>query len=584
MNEYRTHNCNEISLEDVGKQVKISGFVQTIRDLGGLVFLDIRDMYGITQVVTSSSESEDVDFASHIPIESTVCVEGIVRKRDPETYNPNIKTGEVEIVISKIEILGKRTKNLPFEVNVPQDVREDLRLQYRFLDLRSDKLKNNLILRAQVLQFLRSQMIEKGFLEVQTPILTSSSPEGARDYLVPSRVHPGKFYALPQAPQQFKQLLMVSGIDKYFQIAPCFRDEDARADRTPGEFYQLDMEMSFSTQEDVFNVMEDVIYKTFSKFSNKTIAEYPFPRIPYRESMLKYGCDKPDLRNPLIIIDVTEFFQRCTFKPFHGRTVRAIKIKGHQSKGFHEKMLAFAQSIGMGGLGYLEVQEDLSYKGPIDKFIPDDMKQELQEMAELEINDTIFFIADNETNANNYACQIRNELGKRLDLIDNNVFKFCWIVDFPMYELDDEGKLAFSHNPFSMPQGGLEALNSDNPLDILAYQYDIVCNGYEMASGAVRNHNPEIMVKAFELAGYGEETIKEKFSALYNAFQYGAPPHAGIAPGVDRIMMLLTDSEVIRDVIAFPMNSKAQDLLMGAPGNVTRSQLEDVHIKIDVRD
>lgn len=580
MNEYRTHNCNEISLSDVGKQVKICGFVQTIRDLGGLVFLDIRDMYGITQVVTSSSESEDVDFASHIPIESTVCVEGTVRKRDEETYNPNIKTGEVEIVISKIEILGKRTKNLPFEVNVPQDVREDLRLQYRFLDLRCDKLKNNLILRAQVLQFLRSQMIEKGFLEVQTPILTSSSPEGARDYLVPSRVHPGKFYALPQAPQQFKQLLMVSGIDKYFQIAPCFRDEDARADRTPGEFYQLDMEMSFATQEDVFNVMEDVIYKTFSKFSNKTIAEYPFPRIPYKEAMLKYGCDKPDLRNPLVIIDVTEFFQRCTFKPFHQRTVRAIKIQGHQSKGFHEKMLAFAQKIGMGGLGYLEVQEDLSYKGPIDKFIPDDMKDELRNLAGLEAEDTIFFIADNETNANNFACQIRIELGKRLDLIDTSVYKFCWIVDFPMYELDDNGKIEFSHNPFSMPQGGLDALNSENPLDILAYQYDIVCNGYEMASGAVRNHDIDIMKKAFEIAGYSEQEVETRFGALYKAFQYGTPPHAGAAPGIDRMIMLIADSQNIREVIAFPKNKKARDILMGAPSMVTKEQLNDVHISI----
>ena len=581
MNKYKTHTCNEISLEDVGKKVRIAGFVETIRDLGGLVFLDIRDMYGITQVVTSGNP-EDVDFASHIPIESSVTVFGEVKKRDEETVNPKLKTGLVEIRIEEIEVLGKRTKMLPFEINTDQDIREDLRLQYRFLDLRNNKLKNNIILRAKVLQFLRNQMIEQGFLEVQTPILTSSSPEGARDYLVPSRVHPGKFYALPQAPQQFKQLLMVSGIDKYFQIAPCFRDEDARADRAPGEFYQLDMEMAYATQEDVFSVMEPVVYNTFTKFSDKKVAEYPFPRIPYKEAMVKYGCDKPDLRNPLIIIDVTDFFQRCTFKPFHDRTVRAIKIKGHQSKGFHEKMLAYAQSIGMGGLGYLEVQEDMSYKGPIDKFIPDDMKSELKDLAGLEVEDTIFFIADNETNANNFACQIRNELGKRLDLIDDSLFQFCWIVDFPMYELDDNGDLAFCHNPFSMPKGGLEALNTMNPLDITADQYDIVCNGIELSSGAVRNHDPEIMEKAFEIVGYGKDVIEEKFSALYNAFQFGAPPHAGIAPGVDRMIMLLTESETIRDVIAFPMNSKAQDLLMGAPGNVTRAQLEDVHIKLDL--
>ena len=381
MSTYRTHTCNEISLEDVGKKVKIAGFVETIRDLGGLVFLDIRDMYGITQVVTSAEEA-DVDFASHIPIESSVCVEGIVRKRDPETVNEKLKTGLVEIAIEKIEVLGKRTANLPFEINGNSDVREDLRLQYRFLDLRNTKLKDNIVLRAQVIQYLRLQMIEQGFLEVQTPILTSSSPEGARDYLVPSRVHPGKFYALPQAPQQFKQLLMVGGIDKYFQIAPCFRDEDARADRAPGEFYQLDMEMSYATQEDVFSAIEPVVYNTFNKFSNKKVAEYPFPRIPYKEAMLKYGTDKPDLRNPLFIVDVTEFFQRCTFKPFHGLTVRAIRVHGHMSKGFHEKMLEFAKSIGMGGLGYLEVLEDLTFKGPIDKFIPDDMKKELLDLAE----------------------------------------------------------------------------------------------------------------------------------------------------------------------------------------------------------
>ena len=582
MSFYRTHNCNEICLEDVGKKVKIAGFVQTIRDFGGLVFLDIRDMYGVTQVVTSA-DKVDVDFASHIPVESSVCVEGTVRKRDPETVNEKIKTGLVEIAIEKIEILGKRTKNLPFEVNGNSQIREDLRLQYRFLDLRNDRLKNNLILRAQVIQFLRNQMIEQGFLEVQTPILTSSSPEGARDYLVPSRIHPGKFYALPQAPQQFKQLLMVSGIDKYFQIAPCFRDEDARADRAPGEFYQLDMEMSYATQEDVFSVIEPVVYNTFSKFSDKKVAEYPFPRIAYKEAMLKYGSDKPDLRNPLVIVDLSEFFSKCTFKPFIDRTVRAIKVKGHMSKGFHEKMLEFAMHIGMGGLGYLEVQDDLSYKGPIDKFIPDELKKELMDLANLDKGDTIFFIADNEKRATELAGQIRTELGKRLNLIDESLFKFCWIVDFPMYELDERGNIAFNHNPFSMPQGGLQALNTMNPLDIVAYQYDIVCNGIELSSGAVRNHDPEIMIKAFELAGYNKEHIEEKFPALFNAFQFGAPPHAGIAPGVDRMLMLLTDSETIRDVIAFPMNSKAQDLMMGAPGNVTREQLRDVHIKLDIK-
>ena len=582
MSTYRTHNCNEITLEDVGKKVKIAGFVQTIRDFGGLVFLDIKDMYGVTQVVTSAKEA-DVDFASHIPTQSSVCVEGTVRKRAIETINEKIKTGLVEVAIETITILGKRTKNLPFEVNSDAPVREDLRLQYRFLDLRSDKLRDNLIFRANVIQFLRNQMIEQGFLEVQTPILTSSSPEGARDYLVPSRVHPGKFYALPQAPQQFKQLLMVSGIDKYFQIAPCFRDEDARADRAPGEFYQLDMEMAYASQEDVFSVIEPVVYNTFTKFSNKKVAEYPFPRIAYKEAMLKYGSDKPDLRNPLVIVDLSEFFSKCTFKPFINRTVRAIKVEGHMSKGFHEKMLEFAMSIGMGGLGYLEVQDDLSFKGPIDKFIPDELKKELILLTNLKENDTIFFIADNEQRATELAGQIRTELAKRLDIIDTSVYKFCWIVDFPMYELDEKGDIAFNHNPFSMPQGGMESLNNMNPLDIVAYQYDIVCNGIELSSGAVRNHDTEIMVKAFELAGYSKAHIEEKFPALFNAFQFGAPPHAGIAPGVDRMIMLLTDSETIREVIAFPMNSKAQDLMMGAPGNVTNEQLRDVHIKLDIK-
>ena len=578
MKDFRTKTCGEIRESDVGKTVRIAGFVETIRDFGGLVFLDIRDMYGVTQVVTSA-ESKDVDMISHIPVESSVTVEGKVRERSLDTVNEKIATGKVEIYIDDIKVLGKRRKELPFEIG-DEKVREELRLKYRYLDLRSKKLQDNLKLRAQILQFLRLQMISKDFLEVQTPILTSSSPEGARDYLVPSRLHHGKFYALPQAPQQFKQLLMCSGIDKYFQIAPCFRDEDARADRAPGEFYQLDMEMSYAGQEDVFEVMEPVMYETFKKFSDKEVSTYPFLRIPYKEAMEKYGTDKPDLRNPLVIIDLTEFFQRCTFKPFHGLTVRSITVKGHMSKGFHEKMLDFAQSIGMAGLGYLEVQEDMSFKGPIDKFIPDDMKKELIEKTGLDKEDTIFFIADYEKKANFLAGQIRTELAKRLELIDESKIEFCWITDFPMYELDESGKLGFCHNPFSMPTGGMEALETQDPLDICADQYDLVCNGIELASGAVRNHDPEIMCKAFSIVGYDEEYIKEKFGAMYEAFSFGAPPHAGIAPGIDRMIMILTGAETIREVIAFPLSGKAEDLMMGAPSFVTREQLRELSLKI----
>ena len=582
MHEYRTNTCSEIRLEHVGQKVKLAGWVEVVRDLGGVVFIDLRDQYGITQVVISGNE-ELVEMASRIPNESTISVLGTVRKRDEDTINKNIETGEVELFAEEITILGKRLKNLPFEINSDKEVREDLRLQYRFLDLRNKRLKDNLVLRAKVLQFIRSQMIERGFLEVQTPILTSSSPEGARDYLVPSRVHPGKFYALPQAPQQFKQLLMMSGIDKYFQIAPCFRDEDARADRAPGEFYQLDMEMAFATQEDVFKVIEEVMYNVFTEFSSIKVGDHPFPRIPYREAMLKYGSDKPDLRNPLIIQDVTNIFENIDFKAFAGKTVRVIVVPNgaENPRSFFEGMTDFAiQECKAKGLAWLKVNEDRTMQGPIAKFINEEATEKMLTQINAKSGDAIFFIAEVPGIVEKLAGQIRTELGIRLDLLEKDIYRFCWIVDFPMYELSDEGKIEFCHNPFSMPQGGLEALNSKNPLDILAYQYDIVCNGIELSSGAVRNHVPEIMVKAFEIAGYDKKVIEEKFPALFNAFHYGAPPHAGIAPGLDRILMMLRDEQNIREVIAFPMNSKAEDLLMGAPGRVTDEQLKDVHIKI----
>lgn len=585
MNEYRTYTCNTIRKEHVGEHIKLAGWIQTIRDLGGVIFIDLRDQYGITQVVASGNE-ELVDFATKIPIESTISVEGTVRLRDDETINEKIETGLVELFAEKIEILGKRTKQLPFEIESSREVREDLRLQYRFLDLRNEKLKNNLILRAKVIQFMREQMVKKDFLEVQTPILTSSSPEGARDYLVPSRICPGKFYALPQAPQQFKQLLMVAGIDKYFQIAPCFRDEDARADRTPGEFYQLDMEMAFATQEDVFNVMEDVIYNVFKEFSDKKIAEYPFPRIPYREAMLKYGSDKPDLRNPLVIQDVSNIFEKIDLKVFNGKIVRIISVPNgaSQPRTWFESMTDYAiKECKAKGLAWLKVGDDRSLQGPIAKFIDDKSREELLTSTNTNAGDAIFFIAEHEPVVSKLGGQIRDELGRTLGLIDDSVYRFCWIVDFPMYERVENGKIEFCHNPFSMPQGGMEALETQEPLDILAYQYDIVGNGIELASGAVRNHSPEIMIKAFEIAGYKEEVILKKFSALYNAFHYGAPPHAGIAPGIDRIIMLLAGEETIREIQAFPMNAKAQDLLMGAPSAVTQKQLDEIHIKINER-
>ena len=577
-NQYRDVTLREISEGDIGRELRMAGWIENIRDHGGVSFVDLRDMYGVLQVVM-----RDTSLLEGLSKEMSVSIAGLIEKRDEETYNPRIPTGTIELEAHKVDVLGRVYRQLPFEIMTSRETREDMRLKYRYLDLRNQKVKDNIIFRSRVIAYLREKMTEMGFLEIQTPILCASSPEGARDYIVPSRKYKGKFYALPQAPQQFKQLLMVSGFDRYFQIAPCFRDEDARADRSPGEFYQLDFEMSFATQEDVFAVGEEVLSAVFEKFAPEgaVVTKAPYPIISYKQAMLEFGTDKPDLRNPLRIIDLTDFFQACTFKPFQGRTVRAIKVHADMSKGFHEKLLKFATDMGMGGLGYLEVAEDFSYKGPIDKFIPEEKKGELRELAGLSVGDTIFFIADREERAAFYAGQLRTELGQKLDLMEKNAYRFCYINDFPMFERDPETKqIGFTHNPFSMPQGGLEALNTMDPLEVLAYQYDIVCNGVELSSGAVRNHDMEIMEKAFAIAGYDGETLKTKFGALYNAFQFGAPPHAGMAPGVDRMIMLLRNEENIREVIAFPMSGSAQDLMCGAPGDVTEQQLREVHIKV----
>jgi len=577
-NEYRTHTCGELRESDIGKEVRVAGWLENVRDHGGVKFLDLRDHYGITQIVV-----ENESLIEGITKESTVSVSGKVVKRDEDTINEKIETGTVEVEAFNVKVLGKTRASLPFEITSSKGIREDLRLKYRYLDLRNREVHNNIVMRSQVISHLRRKMTELGFLEIHTPILTASSPEGARDYIVPSRKHPGKFYALPQAPQMFKQLLMVSGFDRYFQIAPCFRDEDARADRSPGEFYQLDFEMAFATQEDVFSVAEEVLYDTFVNFSDKQISRPPFIRIPYSRAMLEYGTDKPDLRNPLRIIDISDLFVETDFLPFRKKTVRAINVLdcASQPKGFFEKMLEFAMKIGMKGLGYIKVDDEMNYHGPIDKFLTCEDRNVLKQRAGLEPGCVLFFIADDEEYAPELAGQIRTELAKRLGLIDEDRFEMCFIVDFPMFEEDeDTGKTVFTHNPFSMPQGGIEALIGKDPLDILAWQYDIVCNGVELSSGAVRNHDLEVMIKAFEIAGYTKDELQTKFAALFNAFMYGAPPHAGMAPGIDRIVMLLTGEENIREVIAFPMNSSAQDLMTNAPGEVTEQQLRDVHIKI----
>ena len=577
---YRTHNLGELRIEDINKEVELSGWIQRIRNLGGMIFIDLRDQFGITQIVINDEKMQEQ--VKNVPTESCIHISGKVVERSSK--NPKMPTGDIEVVANSFEILGKCKNVLPFEINTDQEVREDLRLEYRFLDLRNEKLHNIILLRSKILKALRDKMDELGFAEIQTPILANSSPEGARDFLVPSRLHPGEFYALPQAPQQFKQLLMVSGFDKYFQIAPCFRDEDPRADRAPGEFYQLDFEMSFATQEDVFKVVEDVIPYVFKKFTNWKVDEGPFIRIPYREAMEKYGIDKPDLRNSLIIQDVTNVFENIDFNAFKDKTIKAIVVPNgaEQGRKFFDKMTEFATTdeVGAKGLAWTKFEKDGTVQGGIAKFITDEAKNKLENEYGVKAGDSIFFIADEFHKAQKIAGLVRIELGKRLDLLEKDTYRFCFIVDFPMYELSDEGTVDFCHNPFSMPQGGLEALESKDPLDVLAYQFDLVCNGYETMSGAVRNHDPEIMVKAFEIAGYTEEDVKNRFGALYNAFQYGTPPHAGAAPGVDRMVMLIADSTNIREVIAFPKNKKARDLLMRAPSVVTKQQLDDVHISI----
>ena len=587
----RTHNCNELSTKHIGESVTLAGWVETVRDHGGVIFVDLRDHYGVTQVVLSNDS-----LLNGVTRETVVSVCGVVTKRDEDTVNPKIATGLIEVRVDSLEILGPCQLALPFEPAHSTDTREDVRLKYRFLDLRNPDIHNNIILRANILSYLRKQMEALGFLEIQTPILTASSPEGARDYLVPSRKHKGKFYALPQAPQQFKQLLMASGFDRYFQIAPCFRDEDARQDRSPGEFYQLDFEMSFATQEDVVEVAETVVYNTFKEFSKKEVSKPPFRRIAFNEAMLKYGTDKPDLRNPLIINDLTEFFATHEFNEINGRTipfknklVRGIVAnylvkrdgEGDGKKAFEKAIDTYSRSIGMKfGCGYITL-EDGEFKGPIAKFLTDEQKTELCELCGIKEGDSLFFISDAPAVINKLAGEMRTWIANELGLIKNDSFEFCFIVDFPMYEYNEEAKkIDFTHNPFSMPQGGMDALLNKDPLEIFAYQYDIVCNGVELSSGAVRNHNPEIMKKAFEIAGYGEEDVKAKFGALYTAFSYGAPPHAGMAPGVDRMIMLIAEEDTIRDVIAFPLNGNAQDVMMGAPGNVTEQQLREVHIKV----
>ncbi|NLD87955.1 MAG: aspartate--tRNA ligase [Clostridiales bacterium] len=575
--QYRTNNCGELRESHVGQKVRLAGWVETIRDHGGVLFIDLRDQYGVTQIVLN-----DEALLENVSKEAVVSVLGLVTLRDAETINDKIPTGKIELRASEIDLLGPCKNQLPFDVTTSRDTREDVRLKYRYLDLRNPKVASNILLRSKLISYLRSQMDALGFTEVQTPILTCSSPEGARDYLVPSRKHHGKFYALPQAPQQFKQLLMCSGFDRYYQIAPCFRDEDARADRSPGEFYQLDFEMSFADQEDVLKVAEKVLYNTFSKFTDKYVSPAPFKRITYTESMLKYGTDKPDLRNPLEICDLTEFFSNVEFAAFKNRPVRGIVANcAGRSKSFFENLLNYALSIGMKGLGYITIAEDMTLKGPIVKFLSEEKQAELISMLNLQVGHTLFFICDSKNIVDKLAGQIRTELGEKLDIIDKNRFEMCFIVDFPMFELnEEEGKIDFTHNPFSMPQGEMDALLNKDPLEILAYQYDIVCNGVELSSGAVRNHRPDIMEKAFEIAGYTRDVLETKFSALYNAFHYGAPPHAGMAPGIDRILMLITEQENIREVIAYPMNQNAQDLMLGSPSEVTEQQLREVHIKI----